>query len=366
MPSDTTRLNATAFSNIRPQGGAGSLANRKLVSNWLFLLAFMIWVMVGIGGYTRDSGSGLSIMKWEPIIGVLPPLSQDAWNKVFALYKTIPQYQLLHQGMDLAGFKQLFWPEYIHRLWGRLMGAVLLLPLIVFALTGRVEKRLVPWLALLFLLGGLQGAIGWFMVSSGFRADSIAVEGWRLSLHFFGAMFLFGAVLWTALVIRHPEPARYEGLKGLRGHTIGALVLLLLAMWGGTMVSGIHGIADFSLKDHIGTGQPPAGWPMSGVLNSAGAIIFGHQLLAVLAALGILTLTVRALRSELPGPVRDGALIVGGLVILQFILGVTALVSGRYDIGVAHQMNAVLLLGGMLFIVFTLRGATRRVKAVAR
>ena len=357
MPSDTTRPTTSSFTSVRPAGGAASLANRRLVSNWLFLLAFMIWVMVGIGGYTRDSGSGLSIMRWEPIIGVLPPLSLDAWNKVFALYKTIPQYQLQHQGMDLAGFQQLFWPEYIHRLWGRLMGAVLLLPLIIFALTGRIEKRLVKWLALLFLLGGLQGFIGWFMVSSGFRADSIAVEGWRLSLHFFGAMFLFGAVLWAALVVRAPAPVRLEGLRGLRRHTLLAFLLLLLAMWGGTMVSGIHGIADFSLAKNIGTGAPPPGWPMTGLLNSAGAVIFGHQFLAVLAALAILSLTVRALRGTAPGQVRDAALLVGGLVILQFVLGVTALVSGRIDIGVVHQMNAVLLLGGLLFMLFRLRGA---------
>ncbi len=358
MPSDTTRPTTSTFASVRPVGGAASQANRRLVSNWLFLLALMIWVMVGIGGYTRDSGSGLSIMRWEPIIGVLPPLSQDAWNKVFALYKTIPQYQLQHQGMGLAGFQQLFWPEYIHRLWGRLMGAVLLVPLIIFAVTGRIEKRLVKWLFLLFLLGGLQGFIGWFMVSSGFRADSIAVEGWRLSLHFFGAMFLFGAVLWTAMVVRAPEPVRYERLRGLRRHTAAAFVLLLLAMWGGTMVSAIHGIADFSMTKNVGTGAPPPGWPMSGLLNSAGAVIFNHQLLAVLAAVAILSLTVRALRGEAPGPVRDGALVVGGLVILQFILGVTALVSGRIDIGVVHQMNAVLLLGGLLLMLYRLRGAT--------
>ncbi|HTQ71162.1 MAG TPA: COX15/CtaA family protein [Acidocella sp.] len=359
MPSDIASPTTSPFSAVRPAGGAASLGNRKLVSAWLLLLAFMIWVMVGIGGYTRDSGSGLSIMKWEPIIGVLPPLSLDAWNKVFALYKTIPQYQLLHQGMDLAGFKQLFWPEYFHRLWGRLMGAVLLLPLIVFALTGRIETRLIKWLVLLFLLGGLQGFIGWYMVSSGFRPDSIAVEGWRLSLHFFGAMFLFAAVLWTALVVRAPEPVRYEGMRGLRRHTAVAFGLLLLAMWGGTMVSGIHGIADFSMTKEIGTGAPPPGWPMTGLLNSAAAIIFGHQCLAVLAALAIISLTVRALRGEAPGPVRDGALLVGGLVILQFVLGVTALVSGRIDIGVVHQLNAVLLMGGLLFMLFRLRGATR-------
>ena len=358
MPSDTARPTSSPFNTVRPAGGAASQANRRLVANWLYLLAFMIWMMVGIGGYTRDSGSGLSIMKWEPIIGVLPPLNQDAWNKLFALYKTIPQYQILHPGMGLHGFQQLFWPEYIHRLWGRLMGVVLLVPLVVFALTGRIEKRLVKWLFLLFLLGGLQGLIGWLMVSSGFDPDSTAVAPGWLSLHFFGAMFLFSAVLWTAFTVTTPEPARYAGLKGLRGHSIGSFAVLLLAMLGGTIVSGIHGIADFSMAKQIGTGQPPAGWP-GGMFSNPATVIFDHQTLAVLAALAILAITVRALRSEAPSPVRDAALIAGGLVILQFVLGVTALVSGKIDLGVVHQMNAVLLMGAMLLIIHRLRGATR-------
>ncbi len=358
MPSDTARLTSSPFSAARPAGGAASQANRRLVANWLYLLAFMIWVMVGIGGYTRDSGSGLSIMKWEPIIGVLPPLNQDAWNKLFALYKTIPQYQILHPGMGLHGFQQLFWPEYFHRLWGRLMGMVLLVPLVIFALTGRVEKRLIKWLFLLFLLGGLQGLIGWLMVSSGFDPDSTAVAPGWLSLHFFGAMFLFSAVLWTAFTVTAPEPGRYAGLKGLRGHCIGSFAVLLLAMLGGTIVSGIHGIADFSMAKNIGTGQPPAGWP-AGFLSNPATVIFDHQTLAVLAALAIIAITVRALRKEAPPPVRDAALLAGGLVILQFVLGVTALVSAKIDLGVAHQMNAVALMGAMLLIIHRLRGATR-------
>ena len=125
------------------------------------------------------------------------------------------------------------------------------------------------------------------------------------------------------------------------------------------MVSGIHGIADFSIAKNVGDGMPPAGWPMSGLLVSAASIIFTHQCLAVLATIAILSLTVRTLRMELPTPVRDAALIAGGLVLLQFILGVTALVSARIDIGVIHQLNAVLLLGSMVLMLFHLRGATR-------
>jgi cytochrome c oxidase assembly protein subunit 15 len=314
--------------------------------------------MVGIGGYTRDTGSGLSIMNWDPIMGALPPLSDAAWNAVFAKYQTISQYKILHQGMDLAGFKQLFWPEYIHRLWGRLMGVVLLVPLVIFALTGRVERRLIPWLVLLFILGGLQGAIGWFMVSSGFFPNSVAVEPWRLSLHFFAAMFLLGAVLWTALSVRSPEPACYAGCRGLKRLALAAFLLLLLAMFGGTFVSGIHGINAFDPAKNIGTGQPPAGWPFTGIFSDTATIVFDHQFLAVLATLAILAFTVQALRREAPAPVRDAALAAGGLVILQFILGVTALVSKMLDLGVVHQMNAVLLLMVLLLLLHRLRGAT--------
>lgn len=340
-----------------PTNTAASPQNRRLVAAWLFILAFMIWVMVGIGGYTRDSGSGLSIMDWDPIMGALPPLSASAWDAVFAKYQTISQYKLLHQGMDLAGFKQLFWPEYIHRLWGRLMGLVLLLPLIAFALTGRIEKRLIPWLILLFILGGLQGAIGWFMVSSGFFPNSVAVEPWRLSLHFFAAMFLLGAVLWTALTVQSPTPANQPGCRGIRHLTLAAFLLLLLAMFGGTFVSGVHGITAFDPAHGVGTGQPPAGWPMSGIFTDTATIIFDHQLLAVIATLLILAVTVQALRRPAPAPVRDAALAAGALVILQFILGFAALMSKMFDIGVVHQMNAVLLLASLLLLLYRLRGA---------
>ncbi len=347
MPSEIASPTTSPFNAVRPAGGAASLGNRKLVSSWLLLLAFMIWVMVGIGGYTRDSGSGLSIMKWEPIIGVLPPLSLDAWNKVFALYKTIPQYQLLHQGMDLAGFKQLFWPEYFHRLWGRLMGAVLLLPLIVFALTGRIETRLIKWLVLLFLLGGLQGFIGWYMVSSGFRPDSIAVEGWRLSLHFFGAMFLFGAVLWTALVVRAPEPVRYEGMRGPAPPYGGGLRAAAAGHVGRHHGLGHSRHRGFQHDQGYRHRRAPARLADDRAAQQRRGDYFWPSMPCRAGGPGDISPHRARIARRGPGPVRDGALLVGRLVILQFVLGVTALVSGRIDIGVVHQLNAVLLMGAL-------------------
>jgi cytochrome c oxidase assembly protein subunit 15 len=341
-----------------------AVGNRRLVALWLFAVCFMIWVMVGIGGYTRDSGSGLSIMDWEPIVGVLPPLSDAAWQRVFGLYQQIPQYQILHRGMDLAGFKALFWPEYIHRLWGRLIGVVFFVPLVAFVVTGRIERRLVPWLGLLFVLGGLQGAVGWFMVASGFDPNSVAVEPWRLSLHFSFAMFLFVGVLWTALTVLEPVPVRVAGQAGLRRWVVGAVVLLALTMFAGTFVSGTHAIDVFNPATGAGMGQPPADyfalqpWWLNVFANKA-AVLFDHQVLGTVTALTVLIAATLALRGSAPKPVRDAALAVGALVLLQYGLGVTALVSKLLDVGVAHQMNAVLLLSAFVVMLHQLRGSTR-------
>lgn len=343
--------------------GAGAAAdtaamaqNRKRVALWLFAVCFMIWVMVGIGGYTRDSGSGLSIMDWAPIMGTLPPMTDAAWNKVFGLYQGIPQYQILHPGMDLAGFKALFWPEYIHRLWGRLIGIVFFVPLVYFIATRRLEARLIPWLILLFILGGLQGAIGWFMVASGFDPNSVAVQPWRLSLHFSFAMLLFAAVLWTGLTVLNPKPARITGQRATKIFTHVAALCLVLAMFAGTFVSGTHAIAVFNPATGAGLGMPPPGWP-AGVFASRAAILFNHQALAAITLIAILSAAVTALRSGAPTPVRDAGLAIAALVILQFILGVTALVSQKFDIGVAHQMNAVLLFTACIVLIHHLRGA---------
>ena len=338
---------------------AASRQNRKLVAAWLLASCFMIWVMVGIGGYTRDSGSGLSIMDWQPIMGALPPLSTAAWNKLFVLYQAIPQYKILHQGMDLAGFKALFWPEYLHRLWGRLIGVEFFVPLVVFIATRRIEARLIPWLILLFIMGGLQGAIGWFMVSSGFDPNSVAVQPWRLSLHFSFAMFLYISVFWTALTVLQPEPQRLPGLRKVKFLAIASLICLGATMFAGTFVSGTHAISAFDPAKNIGVGMPPPGYLSMNMFADKAAVLFNHQALAALTVIVLLTTATAILRGNAPKPVRDAGLLVAGFVILQFILGVTALVSKMFDIGVVHQMDAVLLLTACLLLLHRLRGAAR-------
>jgi cytochrome c oxidase assembly protein subunit 15 len=340
------------------------LRQNKPVALWLFAVAFMIWVMAGIGGYTRDTGSGLSIMNWDPIIGTLPPMSDAAWAKIFALYQTIPQYHLEHQGMDLADFKTMFWPEYIHRLWGRLIGVVFFVPLVYFAATKKIEKRLIPWLVLLFILGGLQGAIGWFMVASGFDPNSTAVEPWRLTLHFTAAILLLLGVFWTALTLWRPEPAaRQPATPALRYWAIAALVCLAFTMAAGTFVSGTHAIDVFNAQTGAGMGPPQnyfalTPWWMNLFANKS-AILFDHQVLGTLTAITVIGTAVVALRGGAAGAVRDAALAIFALVILQYVLGVTALVSKLLDVGVAHQMNGVALLACLTWLLHALRGARR-------
>src|SRR4051812_38082516 len=150
----------------RPSRTASRAASSRAVALWLFGVCFMLLVMISLGGATRLTGSGLSIMEWAPLMGALPPLSEAEWQRLYALYQQIPQYHLLNEGFGLEGFKSIFWLEWVHRLWGRLMGFVFAVPLIWFAVCGAIDARLALRLLLLFLLGGLQGAVGWFMVAS--------------------------------------------------------------------------------------------------------------------------------------------------------------------------------------------------------
>ena len=164
---------------------------------WLYWLALLVLLMVAIGGITRLTGSGLSITSWEPISGVIPPLSDATWQAEFDHYKLIPQYAVNNPGMTLDGFKAIFWPEWTHRLLGRLIGLVFALPFLVFLIQRRFTWKLAGPLALLFVAGGLQGVLGWWMVTSGLE-DLTSVSQYRLAAHLSAALVLFLALIWVA------------------------------------------------------------------------------------------------------------------------------------------------------------------------
>ncbi len=324
--------------------------DRLLVAAWLFAVCGMTLVMIVLGGATRLTGSGLSIMEWAPLSGALPPWSEAEWQRLYALYQQIPQYHLMNEGFGLAGFKHIFWLEWTHRLWGRLIGLVFLVPLIVLGLRGAIKRGL--WLRLLgfFVLGGLQGAVGWFMVASGFAADSIAVSAYRLVAHLVLALALYVAILWTALSVFRPGAARLATSPAFR--RLGGLcaVLLPLTIVAGGFVAGLHAGLIYNSFPLMGDGLVPVDYAamhpfLRNLTGNVAAVQFDHRLLATATALAVLATVVAGTRGVLPRVVRQAALAMGALVLLQYALGVETLLNVvPVDLAVAHQAVAVLLL----------------------
>ncbi|MCQ8241978.1 COX15/CtaA family protein [Acetobacteraceae bacterium KSS12] len=328
----------------------------------------MLLGMIALGGATRLTGSGLSIMEWQPIMGALPPLSHADWEEKFALYKQIPQYRILHQGFGLAGFQHIFWLEWIHRFWGRLIGLTLFVPLLWFAAIRAIDWRLGLRLVAFFVLGGLQGAIGWFMVASGFDPDSTAVAPAKLVLHLCFALALYAAILWTALSVRDPVPAPLPpttAARATRRLAIGALGLAAITIVAGGFTAGTHAGFSFNSFPLMDGRLVPAGYASlhpfwRNWFGNIAAVQFDHRLLATLTALLVgLTLLV-GLRAGLPKRAHDALMLLGWALLLQYALGVTTLLLVvPVWAGTLHQFCAALLLTQLLVVLHRLRGATR-------
>jgi len=342
---------------------AGFRRNRRRVAIWLFVVAYLIWGMVLLGGATRLTGSGLSIMEWAPLSGALPPFSQHEWLRLFAEYKTIPQYSLLHPGMGLDGFKSIFWLEWTHRAWGRLLGVAFLLPLAWFVVTGAIERRLVPRLAGLFGLLCLQGFMGWFMVSSGFFPDSTAVSPYRLVIHLTLALTLFAAILWTALGTADPVPLSIPGAFRVRRLCQFSVVMVALTIIAGGFTAGLHAGLEYNTFPLMDGRVFPAGYgdlhpSLLNLTENPIAVQFDHRVMAMLTAITVLTAVWAGWRAGLPRRARWAVLAMGAAVLMQFCLGVATLLTVvAVPIAVAHQATAVLLIATALVATHTLRGA---------
>jgi cytochrome c oxidase assembly protein subunit 15 len=359
MPFD-----AQGAPRIGTAGPSGSSPERGLAL-WLFGVAAMIWIMVALGGATRLTGSGLSIMEWAPLSGTLPPLSEAEWHRLYDLYRTIPQYELVNRGFGLEGFKRIFWLEWGHRLWGRLIGLAFALPLAWFWLRGRIPAGYKLPLFGLLLLGGLQGAVGWFMVASGFAADRTAVSPYRLVIHLGLALVLYSAVLWTALSLWRPSPPPLPGARGLRRHVQATLGLLVAAMLAGGFVAGLRAGFDYNTFPLMDGRLVPEGYAAlspgwRNLTENIAAVQFNHRLLASLALLAAIGAAAAALRRLPAGPARRACIALGGATLLQYGLGVaTLLMVVPVSLGTLHQAVAVLVLTAALAALHALRGAGR-------
>ena len=375
MPSDAT-LTRDATRPARAAAAPDRVRrDRHLVSGWLFALCAMLLGMVALGGATRLTGSGLSIMEWAPLSGVLPPLTHAQWEHLFTLYQRIPQYRLQHQGFGLSGFQHIFWLEWIHRFWGRLMGVVLLLPLACFVVTGMVGRALAARLLAFFVLGGLQGAIGWFMVESGFDPNSTAVAPAKLVLHLCFAFALYAAILWTAFSVRWPDPERLlatsAGARWTRRLAAGSALLLAITIVAGGFTAGTHAGFAYNSFPLMEGRLVPAGYDAlhpfwRNWFANLPAVQFDHRLLATLTALSVGATLLVGLRSALPRRAHDALMLLGWSVLAQYALGVTTLLLVvPVWAGTLHQTFAAILLSVTLLVLHRLRGIGARTPATS-
>lgn len=313
-------------------------AARPLIRAWLWFAAFLVFVMVIVGGATRLTDSGLSITEWQPLLGAIPPLSEADWLAAFEKYKQIPQYSLVNHGMSLEEFKFIYWWEWAHRFLGRFIGFVMIVPFLALWLTRRIEPYLKPRLAGLIILGGLQGALGWYMVKSGL-VDRVDVSQHRLVAHLTLATVIFGAIVWTALGVgdtrrqRPHAPGQWAAL--------GLVALILLQVAAGGFVAGLDagmGYNTWPLMD----GQ----WIPKGLMimepawrnffENAMTVQFDHRLLAYLVAVCAGLYAWRA-RSQ-------ASLAMIAAVALQIALGIwTLLEQVPLNLGLMHQGGAMIV-----------------------
>jgi len=336
------------------------------VGIWLLVCCAMIFAMAVIGAITRLTESGLSIMEWAPITGALPPLNEEEWQRVFAIYRQIPEYQEQNAGMTLEEFKGIFWWEYIHRLWGRLIGVVFALPFLWFLLRGKLRRGLAPHLTVMFVLGGLQGFLGWYMVASGF-ADRVDVSQYRLSAHLGLALLIYGYVYWVALMLLlpHPAPNADRRTGNLTTGIFALLFLVALTILSGAFVAGLNAGLTYNtfplmdgdlIPDGYGTMSP---WVLN-LFENIAAVQFNHRFLAV-STVGIaLLLWLWSMRLELSPVTRRACAALAVLSLVQLSLGIaTLLLVVPVWLGALHQAGAILVLTAALSALYLLRFRTQ-------
>ncbi|WP_028467735.1 COX15/CtaA family protein [Nisaea denitrificans] len=333
------------------------------VAWWLSGVAVMVFLMIVIGGITRLTESGLSMVEWRPLIGWLPPMSEPEWYRVFSLYQDTPEFQKVNAWMTIDDFKHIFFWEYLHRVWGRLIGIAFALPFLVLALTGRIRRALFPRLGFLFLLGALQGGIGWWMVKSGL-VDNPAVSQYRLAVHLGVALLILATLIRTTLgLIRTPS----ETNRKYRRHAVAALHLIAITSVAGAFVAGLDAGLIYNtfplMNGHVI--PPDYGFAEPFWINffeNPAAVQFNHRIIAILTFASIVWLLVRAMRATDIAPrTRLAIHSLGGMSAIQVALGISTLLAQvPVTLGAAHQGGAALTLSAAIWVLFEVSGAKTR------
>lgn len=347
-PAITAAMTSTATETLE-----SATRHARALRIWLGFIAFLIIVMILVGGATRLTDSGLSITEWQPIIGAIPPLSVADWQEAFDAYKKIPEYTEVNAGMSLQAFKTIYWWEWGHRFLGRFIGLAFFVPLVGFWIAGYISRPLLPRLLGLFVLGGLQGALGWYMVMSGL-VDRVDVSQYRLTAHFGVAVLILGYTLW--LIWGLGANAGQKAVRSGAAAVVAALVLLLifLQLLAGALVAGIDGGLGFNTWPLINGAFVPSGldaatpWYLNFFENPL-TVQFQHRMLGyVVVVVTILQAIWLARRGD--HALVGSATTLAVLTLLQATLGVwTLLLAVPIELGLAHQAGAIFVFAAALY-----------------
>jgi cytochrome c oxidase assembly protein subunit 15 len=340
----------------------------RIVANWIMIGVAMLIIQIILGGITRLTGSGLSITEWDVITGTLPPLNEQQWVQEFHKYQQTPQYHLLNFNFTLSDFKFIFFWEWFHRFWGRLIAVAFAIPFVLFLIQKRFRPEMVKPLIILFLLGALQGAVGWIMVASGLTGDAVYVKPTKLAMHFVLACILISYAFWFGLQLKvRRESLVYD--NGLKTFVWNIVLLLFVQLSFGALLAGHKGASSAPTWPDINGSLVPAyvfkqGW--IGVIENPIVIQFIHRSIAYLLVVLVIIWTIRSLKTNTSPAFKKVRWMPALLVLIQTILGIfTVLTSIRIRPAIwnvfewmaqLHQLVAIFLLLSLFAVLYFLQG----------
>jgi cytochrome c oxidase assembly protein subunit 15 len=339
-----------------------SQRSSRPLAAWLLIGIAMLTIQVLLGGITRLTGSGLSITEWKPIMGTLPPMNDQQWSDAFDKYKQIAQYKYLNSSFTLSDFKSIFFWEWLHRLWARLIGVAFLIPFIIFLIQKRFKQEMVKPMIILFLLGALQGLVGWIMVMSGLNEDNLYVSHYRLAIHFILALGLICYTLWFALQLLVPHHELVVN-PPLRRFTIWLIAILTLQLIYGAFMAGLKAATYApTWPDINGNFLPRGGSPSSGILklfDNPIVVHFIHRNLAYVITILVFTWFIQSKKIK-RSLFKKTSWLPLTLVIVQLILGILTVINSPDPkalrwLGTTHQFIAMCLLLSLIFEFYLLQ-----------
>jgi cytochrome c oxidase assembly protein subunit 15 len=332
----------------------------KSIIIWLLAGCFLIYAMVVIGGITRLTHSGLSMVEWNMIVGSLPPMSDVEWQIPFEKYKQSPEYQIINNQFSLEEFKSIYWWEYVHRLLGRTIGVVFIIPFLYFLIKKKFDKPLLKKMYVLLLLGAFQGVLGWFMVKSGLQKEP-HVSHYRLAAHLISAFTVFGFTFWYAMDLLYPSKLEELQLsKKVKRLTKIAFGIIVVQIIYGAFVAGLKAGLFYNTFPSMGTSLFPDTiisfspfW--RNLLENPAGVQFIHRYIAYAVVIAVVFLWETARKMQLTTLQRKAANIMLGVVCTQFILGIITIVYAvPITMGVLHQTGAFVLFASILFFLHSL------------